>query len=42
MAFKHYDVVGAASPSDLAEKATDKTEGLAAIWPSGWPLRLIP
>ncbi len=35
MAFKHYDVVRAASPSDLAERLTQKTEGgLAAVWQS--------
>lgn len=33
MAFKHYDVVRAVSPSDLAKRLTQKTEGgLAAVW----------
>lgn len=35
MVFKHYDVVRAASPSDLAEKLTQKLKEGAAIWQPG-------
>ncbi len=40
MAFKHYDVVRAASPSDLAEKLTHK---LKEGWqPFGSPVAITP
>ncbi len=40
MAFKHYDVVRAASPSDLAEKLTHK---LKEGWqPYGGPVAITP
>ncbi|EES1990720.1 DUF1737 domain-containing protein, partial [Escherichia coli] len=40
MAFKHYDVVRAASPSDLAERLTQK---LKEGWqPFGSPVAITP
>ncbi len=43
MAFKHYDVVRAASPSDLAKRLTQKLkEGWQPFWQSGGTSRLIP